>query len=64
MHKALEQSNPCGRGGGEDPGVIDAIVLTPEDGKLRVNLTVVLAGILSLTQKEGPARRTRPMHRK
>ena len=32
--------------------LIDAIVLTPDAGKLRVDLTGALAGILSVAQKD------------
>jgi hypothetical protein len=33
--------------------LIDAIVLTPEEGKLRVDLTGALAGILCIASKAG-----------
>ncbi|MDF2766676.1 MAG: hypothetical protein K0S81_3671, partial [Rhodospirillales bacterium] len=38
----------------------DALVLTPEEGKLRIDLTGALAGILSVAEKDQrPVRRTR-----
>jgi hypothetical protein len=43
----------------------DALVLTPEEGKLRIDLTGALAGILSVAEKDQrPVRRTRSVHRK
>jgi site-specific DNA recombinase len=52
MHKALEHPTHAAEAVEKIRALIDAIVLTPEDGKLRVNLTGALAGILSLTQKD------------
>ena len=44
---------------------IDALVLTPVEGQLRIDLTGELAAILGIAQKvKGPARRTRPVHRR
>ena len=51
LHKALEHPIHAVEAVEKIRALIDAIVLTPEDGKLRVDLSGALAGILSLAQK-------------
>ena len=65
LHKALEHPTHAAEAVEKIRALIDAIVLTPEEGKLRVDLIGALSGILSVAQKgQRPVRRTRPMHRK
>ena len=52
MHKALEHPIHAAEAVQKIRALIDAIVLTPEDGKLRVDLTGALAGIFSVAQKD------------
>jgi len=52
LHKALEHPIHAAEAVEKIRALIDAIVLTPEDGKLRVDLTGALAGILSIAQKD------------
>ena len=52
LHKALEHPIHAVEAVEKIRALIDAIVLTPEDGKLRVDLSGALAGILSVAQKD------------
>jgi site-specific DNA recombinase len=52
LHKALEHPIHAADAVEKIRALIDAIVLTSEDGKLRVDLTGALAGILSVAQKD------------
>jgi hypothetical protein len=52
LHKALEHPIHAAEAVEKTRALIDAIVLTPEDGKLRVDLTGALAGIFSVAQKD------------
>jgi site-specific DNA recombinase len=52
LHKALEHPIHAAEAVEKIRALIDAIVLTPEDGKLRVDLSGALAGILSVAQKD------------
>jgi site-specific DNA recombinase len=55
LHTALEHPTLAAEAVAKIRALIDAIVLTPEDGQLRVDLTGALAGILSVAQKDqGP----------
>jgi hypothetical protein len=52
LHTALEHPTHAAEAVEKIRALIDAIVLTPEQGKLRIDLTVALAGILSVAQKD------------
>ena len=52
LHTALEHPTHAAEAVEKIRALIDAIVLTPEEGKLRVDLTGTLAGILSVAQKD------------
>jgi site-specific DNA recombinase len=55
LHTALEHPTLAAEAVAKIRALIDAIVLTPEAGQLRVDLTGALAGILSVAQKDqGP----------
>jgi plasmid stabilization system protein ParE len=55
LHTALEHPTLAAEAVAKIRALIDAIVLTPEDGQLRIDLTGALAGILSVAQKDqGP----------
>jgi hypothetical protein len=52
LHTALEHPTHAAEAVEKIRALIDAIVLTPDAGKLRVDLTGALAGILSVAQKD------------
>jgi site-specific DNA recombinase len=52
LHKALEHPVHAAEAVEKIRALIDAIVLTPENGKLHVDLTGALAGILGVVQKD------------